>query len=61
VKLTTEQIIALAQILIPVVEKGAIEVAKLIATMNADLTAEQLAQALEESKSKDWPELTFGA
>lgn len=59
-KLTTEEIIDLAQILIPVVEKGAVEVAKLIATMNAEITAERLAELLDESKSKSWPRLDFG-
>lgn len=53
-------ILALAEILVPVVEKGAVEVAKLIATLNGELTAEQLADALEQSKSKEWPVLDFG-
>ena len=58
--MTGAEILALAEILRPVVEAGAVEVAKLIATLNRNVTAEQLAQVLEESKSKEWPHLTFG-
>jgi hypothetical protein len=58
--MTPEMLIALAQVLVPVVQAGAVEVAKLIATLNSNITAEQLAQVLEESKSADWPKLTFG-
>ena len=58
--MTKETILALAQVLAPVVQAGAVEVAKLIATLNAEITPEQLAQVLEESKSSNWPELTFG-
>ena len=58
--MNSQTILALAQVLAPVVQAGAVEVAKLIATLNAEITPEQLAQVLEESKSSNWPELTFG-
>jgi|GEM_PF-2869065 len=55
-----EQTVALILGLLPIAEKLIFEVGgKLIELNTAGLTAEDLAAALEKSKSGSWPELKF--
>lgn len=54
------QIAQLAIILAPLVNDIVVEGGKIIATYRQDLTQDQINQALELSKSTNWPELDFG-
>jgi hypothetical protein len=45
--------------LIPVAEEVIIRGASVIATFRADITADQLAETLQQSKSATWPTIDF--
>lgn len=54
--------LAIAQFLItiaPLVQSAVVEGGKVIATFKDNLSQEDLAKALELSKSANWPELSF--
>lgn len=45
--------------LIPVAEEVIIRGVNVVATFKADITADKLADALQQSKSANWPKLDF--
>lgn len=47
--------------MLPVAERLVIEGGKIVATLRADLTADEMIAALEASKSANWPKLDFAS
>ncbi len=59
--MTAEQVAQLAVILAPIAQNVVIEGTKIVATMRENISQADLNQALEASKSVNWPVLDFKA
>lgn len=58
--ITAAQIAQLLIILAPIAEKVTVEGARIYTEFKTNLTQKQINEALELSRSTNWPELSFG-